>query len=265
MSIVPAAAATAAPARPQRTSTPRWKRANVCLGKVIPSLLLLFGLKAYKLVVGEVVPLLYRKHRVGGIVYCAWIHIMLAMTAYSYFKVYFEPLDPPAEREPPPIVQEKRTIFACDRDGEPLRCYRDRCITTSSTFKSFFCFLVYAFILLMSTLAPLAPLQYRAAREVLRQTWNSGLLREKWWSKWWSWAGGPVWRYAGGLFFGFKYYTVIAPDRPLLVDGVRTRTLKQGAFTYAYDEPLYPSLAVPSLNALLLVGFALMICAIAVA
>ncbi|GAA5828154.1 hypothetical protein JCM11251_002614 [Rhodosporidiobolus azoricus] len=280
----------------QRRSTPRWKRANPWLGKAIPSLLLLFGLKSYKLVVTEIIPLLYRKHRIAGVVYGASIHLLLALTAFSYFKVYFESLDPPKQKEPPELIRAKRTIYACDAVGNPLRCYRDRCngawqsirtrhcrdcgtcragfdhhcafmdnCVSASTFKPFFCFLVYAFFLLLSTLALLAPLQYRVAREVYQQTWRSDLLYRKWWNRKRSWAGGPVYRYVGGLFLGFLHYPTIASDRPLFVEGVTTHVFRQDSLTFAYDVPLYPSLAVPSLNTFLLVGFALMICAIAVA
>ncbi|GAA5856266.1 hypothetical protein JCM8547_000844 [Rhodosporidiobolus lusitaniae] len=286
-----------APSTTTYRSTPRWRRANVVLGKVIPSLLLLFAVKGYRLVLLEVFPHVISRNRFAGVSYFAWVHLTLAASAWSYFQVYFEPLDPPKEKDPPLAVQERRVVFACEKDGSPARCWKDRCggacrsirtrhcrdcgtcragqhhhcsfadncVTTSRTFKPFTCFLFYAAALLVVALVPLAPLQLRACREVIKQTWSSSLLQQRWWSRWYGWAGGPVWHYAGALYLGYKHYQTIAPDRPLLVADVETRTIKQGGVTYAYDVPLYPSLAVPHLGTLVIVLFAVMISLIAFA
>lgn len=87
----------------------------------------------------------------------------------------------------------------------------DACVS-ANTFKAFACFLfvrrlssasslVLTTFTLQTTLPligfaeiPLIPIQLRAVREVVRATWSTEAMSEDWWSKWWSWAGGPVWR-----------------------------------------------------------------------
>lgn len=116
-------------------------------------------------------------------------------------------------------------IFACDESGAPLRCYRDRCggawqavrtrhcrdcgtcrtlfdhhcafmdnCIDAETHKAFFCFVTYAAVVLGLGLLPLAPPQWVALREVVRATWSSDAMVKNWWSRWYSWLGGPVWR-----------------------------------------------------------------------
>ncbi|BGP12456.1 Palmitoyltransferase swf1 [Rhodosporidiobolus nylandii] len=268
----------------------RWRRANPWLGKLIPSLLLVFAVKGYTLVARDVFPLIYRRRPLAGLVYFAWVNLTLAMTGWSYSTVYFTSRAPPKEKEPP------LPVFACDESGAPLRCYYDQCdgawqsirtrhcrdcgscragfdhhcafmdnCISASTYKPFFCFLLYAFLLLVVALVPLAPLQYRAVREVVQQTWGTSFMRELWWSPWYGWAGGPVWRYAGAAFLGYKHYSRLAPDRPLLIPDVETRTFRSGAATSAYDVPVYPSLALPRLSTLAIVVFAVLISSIALA
>jgi hypothetical protein len=41
---------------------------------------------------------------------------------------------------------------------------------------------------------PLFPLQLAAVRTVVHATWNAEWMVETWWSHWYSWAGGPIWR-----------------------------------------------------------------------
>ncbi|GAA5972640.1 hypothetical protein JCM11641_002950 [Rhodosporidiobolus odoratus] len=279
-----------------RHSAPRWQRANFWLGKLIPTLLLIFATMGYRLVIAEVFPLVYRRSRPEGLTYFGWVHLTLALTGWSYLKVYFQSLDPPREKEPPLEVLERRVVFACHADGQPMRCLRDRCAgawqslrtrhcrdcgtcrerfdhhcafmdncVSATTFKPFFTFLLYAFLLLIVALVPLTPLQLKACREVIQQTWSTPFMQDRWWSRWYSWAGGPVWRYGGALFLGYEHYHRLAPDRPPLIPDVRTRFIRQGPATFAYDEPLYPSLAIPRLSTLVIVLFAALISAIALA
>ncbi|BGP21401.1 proteophosphoglycan ppg4 [Rhodotorula toruloides] len=131
--------------------------------------------------------------------------------------------------------------------------------------KPFFTFLVWAAILLSVAFVPFVPLEYRSVREVIRTTWSSGELAEQWWSRKLSWAGGPVWRYAGALLLGYRLHQTAAHEHPLLVPDITTRTFTQDGITYAYDAPLYPSLAVPHLGTLAVVFFALFITLIALA
>ncbi|BGP28558.1 hypothetical protein JCM10296v2_000294 [Rhodotorula toruloides] len=276
--------------------TQRWKRPNVWLGAIIPSLLLVFALKGYTLVLLEITPLLWSWYQAIACGYAIVVHIALFLTGYSYFAVFLQSRNPPKLKEPPVEVQEKRVIFACDEQGEPIRCYRDSCggawqslrsrhcadcatcrpnfdhhcafvsnCIAQDTMKPFFTFLVWAAILLSVALVPFVPLEFRSAREVVRTTWNTAELREEWWSRKLSWAGGPVWRYAGGLLLGYCSYQKTAHERPLLVSDITTRTLTQDGTVYAYDVPLYPSLAVPQLGTLAVVFFALFITLIALA
>lgn len=69
----------------------------------------------------------------------------------------------------------------------------DNCID-AKTHKAFFCFVAYAAVVLGLGLLPLAPPQWVALREVVRTTWSSDVMVKKWWSRWYSWLGGPVWR-----------------------------------------------------------------------
>ncbi|GAA5922361.1 hypothetical protein JCM1841_003083 [Sporobolomyces salmonicolor] len=292
----PSDAALGVPDRPPRR-TQRWKRPNVWLGGFIPLILLVFAVEAYKLVLFDVFPFLRSRDTMAAIAYIAWVHITLGLVAYSYFVVYFQPLSPPVNKEPPMEVQQKRVVFACDERGEPTRCFQDRCggawqsvrtrhcrdcgtcragfdhhcpflsncVTTSKTFKPFACFLGYAVLLLGVAFVPLAPLQLRAFKEVVATTWDTDWMRQCWWSRWYSWAGGPVWRYAGALVIGYLKYSDVSADRPFLVPDSRTPTFQQGGVTYAYNEPLYPSLAVPRLRTLMIVSAATFISLIGVA
>lgn len=138
----------------------------------------------------------------------------------------------------------------------------DNCVSTSSTFKPFLQFIFYAILLLSVALVPLAPLQLRAFKEVIAITWGTKEMSEDWWRRWWSWAGGPVWRYAGGLVLGYIRYPALAQDRPFLVPGHRVETFVKDGITYAFDESNWPSLASPTLSTLAIVAFATLIDAI---
>lgn len=138
----------------------------------------------------------------------------------------------------------------------------DNCVSTSSTFKPFLQFIFYAILLLSVALVPLAPLQLRAFREVIAITWETKEMSEGWWKRWYSWAGGPVWRYAGGLVLGYIRYPTFAQHRPFLVPGHRVETFVKNGITYAYDVSNWPSLATPTLSTLAIVAFATLIDAI---
>ncbi|GAA6046593.1 hypothetical protein JCM3770_006227 [Rhodotorula araucariae] len=274
--------------------TRRWTRPNVWLGKVIPLALLVFAIRGYALVLLEIIPLLWSRRPSVALCHAVVVHFALAMTAYSYFTVYFLSLGPPPEKEPPKAVAERRVIYACDTSGDPLRCHLDRCggayqslrsrhcrdcgtcrpifdhhcgfmdnCVCGPTLKPFATFLGYAAALLLVALVPLVPLQWRACREVVRETWWSDEMRNGWWSGWRGWLGGPVYRYTGALLRGYKQYQRTAHDRPLLISDTSTRTFRRGAITYAYQAPQYPSLAVPRLSTLFVTFFAAFISVIA--
>ncbi|GAA5997278.1 uncharacterized protein JCM10292_000146 [Rhodotorula paludigena] len=286
----PAVESRDAPGSPAK----RWKRPNVWLGKVIPLSLLVFAVSGYSLVVTEIIPLLYRRRPPVALAYALIVHVTLALTAYSYFAVYLQSLDPPRNKDPPREVQDKRVIFACDEVGEPVRCDRDKCggawqslrtrhcrdcgtcrpgfdhhcafmdsCVCTATLKPFCCFLLYAAVLLAVGLVPLTPLQWRACREVVSETWWSDEMRRDWWDGWKGWIGGPVYRYAGALLLGYRQYQRTAHKRPLIIPDVHVRTFQEGALTYAYDEPLFPRLAIPHLSTLFISFFAAFITVIA--
>ncbi|GAA5981181.1 hypothetical protein JCM10908_004010 [Rhodotorula pacifica] len=219
------------------SSSSRYLRPNVWLGKAIPLILLVFVWKGWELVLYQIIPHVALHHpRLAGS-YAVAMHAALAMTLLSYFKVYLHSQAPPRRREPPEEVQAKRVVFACDEAGAPLRCYRDRCdgawqtIRTrhcrdcgtcrplfdhhcafmdncidAETHKAFFCFVAYATVVLGLGLLPLAPPQWAALRRVVRSTWHTETMAQSWWHRWYSWAGGPVWRYAGAVLLGYRQY-----------------------------------------------------------
>lgn len=141
----------------------------------------------------------------------------------------------------------------------------DNCVSTSTTFKPFVNFIFYAVLLLVVALVPLAPLQYRAFREVIETTWETQEMKGAWWERWYSWAGGPVWRYAGAIVLGYFQYPAVSIDRPFLVPGHRVKTFERKGGTYEYDESLYPNLATPTLSTLAIVSFASLIVGIGIA
>ncbi|GAA5990132.1 hypothetical protein JCM5350_002517 [Sporobolomyces pararoseus] len=280
-----------------RPSPSRWKRPNVWLGKIIPSLIVVFGVSGYRLVLLEVYPYLKSSSPNLAFAYISWVNLFLSLVILCYSLVYFHSNRTKEARSIPIEVQEKRVVFACDKDGEPLRCYQDdckgsylsvrtrhcrdcqtcqvgfdhhcsfmdNCVSTSSTFKPFVDFIFYAVLLLGVALVPLLPLQIRAFREVISTTWETEQMRIGWWSKWWSWLGGPFYRYAGAIILGYLQYPTVSVDRAFLVEGHRTKTFVRDGITYAFDESLYPRLATPSLSALALVTFATLIVGIGIA
>lgn len=215
----------------------RLRRPNVWLGKAIPLILLIFVWKGWELVLFQIIPHVAARHPRLGPLYAFVMHAALAMTLLSYFKVYLHSQAPPRETQPPAEVIAKRVIFACDESGAPLRCYRDSCggawqaIRTrhcrdcgtcrplfdhhcafmdncidAETHKAFFCFVAYAAVVLGLGLLPLAPPQWVALRKVVRETWSSDVMVKKWWSRWYSWLGGPVWRYLGAILLGYRQH-----------------------------------------------------------
>ncbi|GAA5837160.1 hypothetical protein JCM9279_005603 [Rhodotorula babjevae] len=286
MALSADSASPSAPARAAPTS--RHRRPNVWLGRAIPLLLLVFAVRGYSLVLLEIIPLLWSRRPVLAALYSAAVHFLLVMTGISYFAVYFLPIKPPPLNEPPLPVREKQVIFACDPAGEPLRCFRDECggawqstrtrhcrdcgtcrpifdhhcafvanDVCGSTLKPFATFLAYAAALLVVALVPFAPLQWRACREVVSETWWSDEMQDGWWSGWRGWIGGPIYRYAGALLLGYRQYQRSAAERP--------HPLGDGALREvdSLEAALYPHLVVPSISMLLVTFFASFISVIA--
>ncbi|GAA6058523.1 hypothetical protein JCM10212_006962 [Sporobolomyces blumeae] len=258
----------------------KWKRPNWVLGKVIPALLVLFGVTGYRLVFSSV---------------CKSSILSSIIVARSLMLHLFQILSR-APKKAPRAVEERRVVYACDAAGGPMRCFQDDCdgsfvslrtrhcrdcrrcqprfdhhcafmdnCVQAETFKDFVLFILYAVLLLGVALVPLAPLQLRAFREVIDTTWTSDALEQAWWGRpWRSWLGGPVWHYAGAVVLGFYHYPSLSTDRPFLVPGVRVRRFVRGGVVYEFDEPLYPALAVPNLATLAIVSFATLIALIGI-
>ncbi|KAK4050482.1 hypothetical protein OIO90_005065 [Microbotryomycetes sp. JL221] len=182
----------------------------------------LFIVRGAKLVLGDLTRYLdIVQRRPGLALIYKWHFILwLAYLCVSFVFIYFAP-SPKQPRQPPAKVQDK-TISALPLIGVAA--------------------------------LPLIPLVIKSIGAVAKYTWTSREMDEKWWSrKLLSWAGGPVWRYGGALLLGFRQYHHLEPQAPWLLPNVVTRTFTKDGVTWAYDEPICPRLAVPSIEPLLLV------------
>ena len=72
----------------------------------------------------------------------------------------------------------------------------DSCITGIHTFKPFVCFLFFAVALIGLAIIPLVSVELAAITEIRAATWGTEWMQERWWRHWYSWAGGPVYRYS---------------------------------------------------------------------
>ncbi|KAN0063051.1 hypothetical protein ACQY0O_004214 [Thecaphora frezii] len=170
-------------------------------------------------------------------------------------------------------------IRACGPNGAPLRCWRDRCngriraartrhcgdcgtcrvgfdhhcawfdndVTAPATLRPFVRFLVLVPLLFGWAFAPLLPVAWRHARSIWRKARHDPELASRWWSRWYSWAGGPVFRYVVGWAWAGRKASQTRPTAADLGQSVVDR----------------PSLRVPLLTAF---GFtfsaiAIMLCA----
>jgi hypothetical protein len=70
---------------------------------------------------------------------------------------------------------------------------RSACISQANM-RFFLAFLVLVLPLIGHAIIPLVPLQLAAVKEVRAATWGTEWMEEAWWSRWYSWAGGPIWR-----------------------------------------------------------------------
>ena len=105
------------------------------------------------------------------------------------------------------------------------------CIT-SRNLRPFTLFLAAVVPLIVVAIAPLIPLVYAGLCTVLRTTWHGEELAMRWWSRWYCWLGGPVFRfvvqaalqllkvtrYVGGVVVGYQIYAQAHPQlgRPSL-------------------------------------------------
>ncbi|OAW00146.1 hypothetical protein PTTG_09807 [Puccinia triticina 1-1 BBBD Race 1] len=148
------------------------------------------------------------------------------------------------------IVQKiinKSIVYQCvDQIGSPLRCpicddqivpvrarhcldcgicvpgfdhhcvWFAQCISITSTLKPFIQVLVLGATTIVAGAGPIYPIVVQHVKQVVRLTWSAqssgDTLRRIWWDRWWGWAGGPVYRYMGGLCLGYLYYHEISPQ-----------------------------------------------------
>lgn len=69
----------------------------------------------------------------------------------------------------------------------------DACIA-EDTLGPFLLFLILVIPLIGFAIIPLLPLQLAAIKRIVETTWYTDILSEIWWSRWYSWVGGPIWR-----------------------------------------------------------------------
>ena len=76
---------------------------------------------------------------------------------------------------------------------------------------------LFLFTIFLLTVAPtitlglwqVTPVALQHRRIVMDQLWLSDLIYEKWWNRWYSWIGGPVFRWGAGLLYSFWLYRPI--------------------------------------------------------
>ncbi|KAG0142229.1 hypothetical protein CROQUDRAFT_50635 [Cronartium quercuum f. sp. fusiforme G11] len=219
-------------------------RPNAVLGRIVPILMATFMALGSRLVLTEVCPFIINELGMSfvGRLYQATFLIIFTLVSALYLWIYLQPQthsSPPARI--PEAVQRKLIVYEvsdslgtpsiCDLCGGRLKPLRSRhcldcgscktgfdhhcvwfstCITASTTLKPFIQILLLAPILLFLGALPIVQIVRGQVAEVVRLTWTNGpsgdLLRTIWWTPWWGWAGGPGWRYAGGLVLGYWHY-----------------------------------------------------------
>ncbi|POW07889.1 hypothetical protein PSTT_07921 [Puccinia striiformis] len=93
-----------------------------------------------------------------------------------------------------------------------------QCISITNTLKPFIQVLILGATAILTGAIPIYPIVLQHVRQVIRLTWSAqssgDTLRKIWWNRWWGWAGGPVYRYIGGLCLGYIYYPEINLQDP---------------------------------------------------
>lgn len=167
----------------------------------------------------------------------AWLRIRLGATFPDPYKAQLE------EQE---SMQKHRDtqIQLCQADGQTVRCYRDDCngrvkafrtrhcgdcgtcrvgfdhhcawfdndVTAPATLRSFIGFLVSIPPLYLLGLGPLFPSAGQTLKRINAIASSDPFIRSSWWSKWYSWAGGPVFRWMVGFSFGASRWSQATPD-----------------------------------------------------
>ncbi|SCZ90284.1 BZ3500_MvSof-1268-A1-R1_Chr1-3g01892 [Microbotryum saponariae] len=208
--------------------------------------------------------------------------VLLSVATLCFGLVRFASHRIEGDGEPPIEIQQRKVIFECNSDGKAKMCiqcnrwrpvkarhcndcgvcipgfdhhcpFMDACVARESI-EPFFCFLVAAVLLIGISIIPLVPIIYEALMRVHETTWNSVELRERWWDRKLSWIGGPVTRYAYGLFIAYRVYSSSGHPPLLRVRGHRDPT---------YDP--CPLLSSPHFGPLLVVVTAVFVMLVGVA
>ncbi|SPO27174.1 uncharacterized protein UTRI_10636_B [Ustilago trichophora] len=123
------------------------------------------------------------------------------------------------------------SIELCQADGQPSRCFRDQCsgrpkpfrtrhcgdcrtcrvgfdhhcawfdndVTSPSTLRSFIFFLLSIPPLYLLGLGPLLPSAWMTLKRIHTFAATDTAIQLKWWGKWYSWIGGPAFRWMVGF------------------------------------------------------------------
>lgn len=136
-------------------------------------------------------------------------------------------------------------IEPCQSDGQPIRCWRDSCngrikafrtrhcgdcgtcrvgfdhhcawfdndVTAPATLRPFIGFLLSIPPLLLLGLGPLVPTAWRTLKQIHTFAYNDAGLKGVWWSHWYSWIGGPAFRWMVGFALGASRWSKDTPNR----------------------------------------------------
>lgn len=147
-------------------------------------------------------------------------------------------------------------VELCQRDGQPVRCWRDDCagrikalrtrhcgdcgtcrvgfdhhcawfdndVTVPATLASFVGFLVSIPPLCLLGLGPLLPSAWQTLRRIHAFASIDAGLGAYWWSRWYSWIGGPAFRWMVGFTLGARRWSASATHR-LAHESARTPIL----------------------------------------
>ncbi|CCF52352.1 hypothetical protein NDA11_000177 [Ustilago hordei] len=136
-------------------------------------------------------------------------------------------------------------IELCQADGQPLRCWRDNCrarlkafrmrhcgdcgtcrvgfdhhcawfdndVTAPATLRAFVAFLVSIPPLYVIAFGPLFPSAWQTLKQIKDFTASDAVIRSKWYNKWYSWIGGPAFRWIVGYALRAKRWPKSSKDR----------------------------------------------------
>ncbi|PLW29195.1 hypothetical protein PCASD_14629 [Puccinia coronata f. sp. avenae] len=187
------------------------------------------------------------------LLYKSFFTLQVSLTTALYLAIYFNRFHShPNSRAQAASIQNilNRSIIyqAADARGSPLRCtickhqiipvrgrhcldcgrcvygfdhhcvWFAQCITITGTLKPFVQVLVLGTGTILTGVIPAIPVVAQHLQRVIALTWTAGstgdTLRRIWWTRWWGWAGGPVYRYVGGIVLGYIYYPEIKLRHP---------------------------------------------------